>query len=79
MSLLRMEIADADWREAKRILQDAIKPQKGKRYLVCERRANTQQDFRPVRLDIADCWPSDAAGAAMEGKPEEKGGEEDAG
>ena len=79
MSLLRMEIDNADWREAKRILQESIKPQKGKRYLVCERRANTQQDFRPVRLDIADCWPSDAAGAAMEGKPEEKGGEEDAG
>ena len=64
MSLLRMEIADADWREAKRILQDAIKPQKGKRYLVCERRATTQQDFRPVRLDIADCWPEECGNVA---------------
>ena len=34
MSLLRMEIDNADWREAKRILQESIKPQKGKRYLV---------------------------------------------
>ena len=59
MSLLRMEIDNADWREAKRILQDAIKPQKGKRYLVCERRASTQGDFEPVRLDIADCWPEE--------------------
>jgi hypothetical protein len=60
MSLLKMEIDNADWREAKRILQEAIKPQKGKRYLVCERRASTQSDFRPVRLDIADCWPDEA-------------------
>ena len=57
MSLFRMEIENADWREAKRILQAAIKPQKGKRYLVCERRSSTQGDFEAVRLDIADCWP----------------------
>lgn len=68
MSLLKMEIDDADWREAKRILQDSIRPQKGKRYLVCERRASTQAEFKPVRLDIADCWPEEAG----------KGGEEDA-
>ena len=59
MSLLRMEIENADWREAKRILQDAVKPQKGKRYLVCERRSSTQGDFEAIRLDIADCWPED--------------------
>ena len=64
MSLLRMEIDNADWREAKRILQEAIRPQKGKRYLVCERRASTQADFEAVRLDIADCWPEDAASCA---------------
>ena len=61
MSLLRMEIDNADWREAKRILQEAIRPQKGKRYLVCERRASTQADFEAVRLDIADCWPEEKA------------------
>ncbi len=60
MSLLRMEIDNADWRAAKRILQEAIKPQKGKRYLVCERRASTQAEFEAVRLDISDCWPEDA-------------------
>lgn len=59
MSLLKMEIDNADWREAKRILQEAIKPQKGKRYLVCERRSSTQGDFVAVRLDIADCWPEE--------------------
>lgn len=60
MSLLRMEIDNADWREAKRILQEAIKPQKGKRYLVCERRSSTQGDFAAIRLDIADCWPEES-------------------
>ena len=57
MSLMRMEIDNADWRAAKEILQDAIRPQKGKRYLRCERRRSTQDDFRAVKLDIADCWP----------------------
>ncbi len=66
MSLLRMEIDNADWREAKRILQEAIRPQKGKRYLVCERRYTTQGEFKPVRLDIADCWPEAAADSAAD-------------
>ena len=61
MSLLRMEIDNADWREAKRILQDAVKPQKGKRYLLCETRPDTQHDFAAIRLDIADCWPREEA------------------
>ncbi len=56
-SLLRMEIDDPDWRAAKEILQESIKPQKGKRYLSCDVRANTQADFSTIRLDIADCWP----------------------
>lgn len=61
MSLLRMEIDNEDWREAKRILQDSIKPQKGKRYLICEVRPSTQADFETIRLDIADCWPREEA------------------
>ena len=59
MSLLRMEIDNADWHAAKRILQDAIKPQKGKRYLICETRSSTQADFEAIRLDISDCWPKE--------------------
>ena len=57
LSLMRMEIDNDKWREAKLILQDAIKPQKGKRYLKCNRRASIQADFRSIRLDISDCWP----------------------
>ena len=68
MSRLRMEIDNADWREAKRILQEAVKPQKGKRYLVCERRSSTQGDFEAIRLDIADCWPGDGEQAIVNGR-----------
>jgi len=78
MSLLRMEINNDDWREAKRILQEAIKPQKGKRYLVCERRPTTQHDFAAIRLDIADCWPGESEELGMrneECSKERKGGE----
>lgn len=57
MSLLRMEINNADWVQAKLLLQDSLKPQKGKQYLMCEARPDTQHDFQQVRLDIADCWP----------------------
>ena len=59
MKDVNAEIDNADWRKAKQILQDAIKPQKGKRYLACEVRRSTQEDFRQIRLDIADCWPSE--------------------
>ena len=54
LSLMRMEVNSEKWREAKRILQEALKPEKGKQYLICERRKTTQGDFRAIRLDIAD-------------------------
>lgn len=57
LSLMRMEVNDAKWREAKMILQEALKPKKGKQYLICEVRKSTQGDFKAIRLDIADCWP----------------------
>lgn len=58
LSLMRMEVDNAKWREAKLILQEALKPEKGKQYLICEKRNSTQGDFRAIRLDIADCWPT---------------------
>jgi len=57
LTLMRMEVNSDKWREAKQILQDALKPEKGKQYLNCEVRASTQEDFKTIRLDIADCWP----------------------
>ena len=59
LKLTRYEVKDARWNEARGILQDAIKPVAGKRYLVCSVRNTTQQDFKAIRLDLADCWPSD--------------------
>ena len=59
LSLLRMEVKSEKWREAKEILQNALMPQKGKQYLVCEVRKSAQDDFSAIRLDLADCWPSD--------------------
>lgn len=58
LALMRMEVADEKWREAKMILQEALKPEKGKQYLICETRRSTQGDFKAIRLDIADCWPN---------------------
>lgn len=58
LALMRMEVRDEKWRQAKEILQAAIKPQKGKQYLSCEVRGSTQEEFRAIRLDIADCWPT---------------------
>ena len=63
LSLMRMEVASEKWREAKAILQEALKPVRGRQYLACEVRASTQEDFRSIRLDIADCWPDGAEGA----------------
>ena len=59
LTLLRMEVKSEKWREAKEILQNALMPQKGKQYLVCEVRKSAQDDFSAIRLDLADCWPSD--------------------
>lgn len=56
-SLMRMEVKDSRWNKAREILQDAIKPVRGKRYLVCSVRKTTQQDFKPISLNLNDCWP----------------------
>ena len=61
LKLTRYEVKDARWNEARGILQDAMKPVPGKRYLNCAVRNTTQQEFRTIRLDLADCWPEDAA------------------
>lgn len=65
LALMRMEIDNAAWREAKMILQDAIKPQKGKRYLKCEVCKDLQHGFAPILLDLADCWPEAPEGGAQ--------------
>ena len=62
LKLTRYEVKDARWNEARGILQDSLKPVAGKRYLVCSVRNSTQQDFRAIHLDLADCWPDERIG-----------------
>ena len=57
LKLTRYEVEDARWNEARGILQDAMKPVPGKRYLNCRVRNTPQQDFKTIRLDLSDCWP----------------------
>ena len=55
--LKRMVVNDPRWQEAIKILEEAMKPVKGKRYLNCATRRSTQGDFQTIRLDLATCWP----------------------
>ena len=59
LKLTRYEVKDARWNEARGILQDAMKPVPGKRYLNCRVRSTPQQNFQTIRLDLADCWPEE--------------------
>ena len=59
LKLMRYEVKDERWNEARGILQDAMRPVPGKRYLNCRVRESRQQDFRTIRLDVADCWPGE--------------------
>jgi len=57
--LLSYKVNDAGWNEGADILRKAQTTERGKRYLTIEERRSTQADFRPIRLDIADCWPEE--------------------
>jgi len=60
--LLSYNVGDETWCEGARLLREALTTEAGKRYLNVSRRGSLQDDFRPVRLDIADCWPAFADG-----------------
>lgn len=55
--LLSLDIHDPDWVAAANILREAMRREKGKRYLNCRVRPDSQRDFEPILLGIADCWP----------------------
>ena len=58
--LLSYKVSDDSWNQGAEILRQAQTTERGKRYLTVEERESTQRDFRPLRLDIADCWPDDS-------------------
>ena len=57
LSLMRREVNDPEWKEAKKLLAESMETRRGKSYLRVEARPDRQHDPIPVRLDIADCWP----------------------
>jgi hypothetical protein len=57
LSLMRREVRDPQWQEAKRLLAESMETHRGKSYLRVEARPDRQHDPVPIRLDIADCWP----------------------
>ena len=57
--LLRYHVKDDTWNEGAALLREALVTEAGKRYLRVSRRSSTSEEFRPVRLDIADCWPGE--------------------
>ena len=57
LSLMRREVNDPEWKEAKKLLAESMETRRGKSYLRVEARPDRQHDPVPVRLDIADCWP----------------------
>lgn len=57
LALIKMDIKNADWREAVSILKDSLTPVAGKRYLVVEFKTDHNSDWESIRLDISDCWP----------------------
>ena len=61
--LLSYKVNDASWNAGADILRQAQTTERGKRYLSIEQRGSLQADFRPIRLDISDCWPSEESEA----------------
>ena len=57
--LLSYKVNDASWNAGADILRQAQTTERGKRYLSIEQRGSLQADFRPIRLDISDCWPEE--------------------
>ena len=65
--LLSYRVDDAKWNEGADILRRAQTTERGKQYIAVETRPDLNRDFRPIRLDVADCWPSAEAAGAAEG------------
>ena len=56
-------VEDETWNEGARLLREALTTEAGKRYLKISQRNSLQAEFRPIRLDIADCWPDEESEA----------------
>lgn len=72
--LLSYRVKDATWNEGAELLRDALTTEAGKRYLKISHRSSTADDFRPVRLDLADCWPGEETAKEEGGETEASNG-----
>lgn len=57
-SLCSIEIDDPEWRRAQKLLMASMQPVKGKAYIRVGVRRSVQEDYKFIRLDAADCWPT---------------------
>ena len=57
--LLSYKVTDDEWNRGAAILRECQTTERGKRYLKVDVRDSLQDDFRQIRLDVADCWPKD--------------------
>ena len=59
ISLMRRDIKNPQWQQARELLSQSMETRRGKSYLRVESRPDRQLDPVPIRLDIADCWPAE--------------------
>ncbi|MDA3923108.1 MAG: DUF3164 family protein [Kiritimatiellae bacterium] len=57
--LLHYHIKTTKWLEARELLIQSMKSQRGKSYVIAEIRDNHQQDHKPIITDITSFWPLD--------------------
>ncbi len=58
MSLLRVNITAPKWLEARKLLVESMKGTRGKSYIIVSQRPDRNHNFKQIRLDLADCWPT---------------------
>jgi Protein of unknown function (DUF3164). len=66
LSLLRYDFPSDEWKQAKELLNAALKPARGKQYVSVKTRASRQHKWEGVHLDVADCWPEPGEAGAEE-------------
>lgn len=66
LSLCRRNIQAPEWVQAKRMLTESMQTEKSRAYLRCKVRPTPQHERRQIRLDLADCWPTNADAGAEE-------------
>lgn len=59
-SLLRIEIRDSAWQEARALMIASLRAVKGKQYIEVLERFDRNRPPRRVTVNLADCWPEES-------------------